>query len=81
MENRSGLFSLPELQPNDIGHGRNLVRENQVPTKNMVSGNLVCNQPKEWSQRIRFAACSWSRELSNSLDMAAKTEARNGASR
>lgn len=81
MENRPGVFSLPELQSSDVGHGRYLIRENQGPTKNMVSGNLVCNQPKEWSQRIRSAACSWSRELSNSLDMAAKTEACNGAPR
>src|SRR5215472_16462045 len=65
----------------DVGDGWHRVPGYAEAPLRLVSGDVVCDQPEEWSQRPRLAAGSRTRQLSDRLVVAAQIAARNGSTR
>ncbi len=60
-----------QLSASDVGDGGNDLSRQSLAFGNLVSGDLVHHQPKEWSERVGVETYLGHRWLSDSLDLVA----------
>ena len=78
MANRRVAFSVPQLQLQDLGNGRDNLRRHPQAVGHVVPGYLAGYQSKDWGQRPRDSAGTGAGELQDGLGMVAQAPPGNG---
>ena len=73
--------SIPVLRLSapDVGYGGHDFPRHTEAAVDVVSCDVVCDEPEEWGQCVGVAASTRAEELRDSLDLAAQIEAGDGA--
>ena len=78
LDNETRLLALSVLQQRELGHGGYDIRTNAAPVENLVSRNMVCNQPETRSKRFGLATCPGVGQLPNGMDLVAQVATHDG---
>src|SRR5712692_11252083 len=75
------LVPVLQLSASDLGDGGHDFPRHAQAFGDVVSGNVVCDEPEERSQRAGVAACARAGWLRDGLDLVAQVETGDGPAR